>query len=42
MARFMQVIFGSPNLKQSEIADQLSYSSSTLQRYRNDIYVFTL
>ena len=26
-----------PKLKQSEIANQLGYSSSTLQRYRNDI-----
>ena len=37
MAKFKQIKFESPKLKQSEIADQLSYSSSTLQRYRNDI-----
>ena len=33
----MQVIFENSKLNQSEIADQLGYSSSTLQRYRNEI-----
>ena len=37
MAKFMQIIFESPKLKQTEIADQLSYSSSILHRQRNDI-----
>ena len=37
MAKFMQIKFENPKLKQSEIADQLNYSSSTLKRYRNDI-----
>ena len=33
----MQIKFENPKLKKSEVADQLSNSSSTLQRYRNDI-----
>ena len=36
MADFMRVKYENPKLKQSEIADQLGYSSSTLQRYRNE------
>ena len=35
-AKFMQIKFENPKMKQSEIPDQLSYSSSTLQHYRND------
>ena len=37
MAKFMQMSFENPKMKQSELVDQLGYSSSTLQRYRNDI-----
>ena len=37
MADFMRVKFEKPKMKQSEIANQLSYSTSTLQKYRNDI-----
>ena len=37
MADFMRVNYESPKLRQSEIANQLGLSSSTLQRYRNDI-----
>ena len=37
MADFMQVKYENPKMKQSEIANQLGYSTSTLQRYRNDI-----
>ena len=37
MADFMRVKYENPKLKQSEIANQLGMSSSTLQRYRNDI-----
>ena len=37
MADFMRKKYEDPKLKQSEIANQLGYSSSTLQRYRNDI-----
>ena len=37
MADFMRLKYENPKLKQSEIADQLGLSSSTLRRYRNDI-----
>ena len=37
MADFMKVKYENPRLRQSEIANQLGISSSTLQRYRNDI-----
>ena len=37
MADFMQIKYENPKMKQSEIANRLSYSSSILQRYRNDI-----
>ena len=37
MADFMRVKYGNPRMKQSEIANQLGMSSSTVQRYRNDI-----
>ena len=37
MAVFMRIKYENPKLKQSEIANQLGYSSSTLQGYRNDI-----
>ena len=37
MADFMRVKNENPKLKQSEIANQLGLSSSTLQRDRNDI-----
>ena len=39
MAKFMQIKFDNPQLRQFEIAEQLNYPSSTLQRYRNDINV---
>ena len=37
MADFMRTKYENPRMKQSEIANQLGLSSSTLQRYRNDI-----
>ena len=37
MCKFMCINFENPKMKQSEIANQLSYSTSTLKRYRNDI-----
>ena len=37
MADFMSLKNENPKLKQSGIANQLGYSTSTLQRYRNDI-----
>ena len=37
MNGFMYIKYQSPKMKQSEIANRLNMSSSTLQRYRNDI-----
>ena len=37
MADFMRLNYENPRMKQSEIANQLNLSSSTIQRYRNDI-----
>ena len=37
MADVMRVKYENPKLKQSEIANKFSLSSSTLQRYRNKI-----
>ena len=37
MADFMRTKYENPKMKQSELANQLGKSSSTLQRYRNDI-----
>ena len=37
MADFMKDKYENPRMKQSEIANQLSMSSSTVQIYRNDI-----
>ena len=36
MADFMRMKYENPKLKQSEIANQLCYFSSTLQIYKND------
>ena len=37
MARFMEIKSTNPKIKQNEIAKDLGFSSSTLQRYRSDI-----
>ena len=37
MADFMRIKYENPKLNQSEIANQVGYTSSTLQRYRNDM-----
>ena len=37
MNDFMHLKYQNPKMKQSEIANNLNMSSSTLQRYRNDI-----
>ena len=37
MNDFMHIKYQNPKLKQSEISNQLGLSSSTVQRYRNDI-----
>ena len=41
MADFMRVKYENPKMKQSELANQLGMSSSTLQRYRNDIMMLS-
>ena len=42
MDKYMQNKFENPKLKQSEITEQLCYSSTTLKRYRNDINMLSL
>ena len=37
MKDFLNIKYQNPKMKQSEIANQLDISSSTLKRYRNDI-----
>ena len=37
MADFMKLKYKNPRMKQSEIANQIGLSTSTLQRYRNDV-----
>ena len=37
MADFLRLKYENPRMKQSEIANQLGKSASTLQRYRNEI-----
>ena len=37
MADFLKLKYENPRMKQSEIANQLGMSSSTVQRYRNEI-----
>ena len=37
MNDFMYMKYQNPKLKQSELANNLNMSSSTIQRYRNDI-----
>ena len=41
MADFFRHNYEKPKMKQSEIANQLSLSSSTIQRYRNDIIMLS-
>ena len=41
MADCMRVKYENPKLKQTEMAKQLGLSSSTLQRYKNDIKMFS-
>ena len=37
VSKFMCIKFENPKMKKSEIANQLGYSTSTLQSYRNDL-----
>ena len=41
MNDFMHIKYQNPEMKQSEISNQLGLSSSTVQRYRNDINMFS-
>ena len=41
MNDFMNINYQNPKMTQSEISSQLNMSSSTIQRYRNDIYMFS-
>ena len=41
LSDFMRMKYEYPKLKQSQIANQLSYSTSTLQRYKNDIIMLS-
>ena len=41
MVYFLRLKYENPKMKQSEIANQLSLSSSTIQRYRNDIIMLS-
>ena len=41
MNDFMHVKYQNPKMKQSDIANHFNMSSSTLQRYRNDINMFS-
>ena len=37
----MQLKYKNPKMKQSERANHIGYSSSTLQRYRKDIFMLS-
>ena len=41
MNYFMYIKYQNPKMKQSDIANNLNMSSSTIQRYRNDIYMLS-
>ena len=41
MADFMRLKYENPTMKQSQIADQIGLSTSTLQRYKNDIILLS-
>ena len=41
MADFMKVKYSNPKMKQSQIANQISLSTSTSQRYRKDIIMLS-
>ena len=42
MADYMRMKYENPKLKQSQIANQLGYSTITLQRHRNEINMLSL
>ena len=41
MNDFMNIKYQNPKMTQSEISSQLNMSSSTIKRYRNDIYMIS-
>ena len=41
MNDFMNIKYQNPKMTQSEISSQLNMSSSTIKRYRNDIYMLS-
>ena len=41
MNDFLKIKYQNPKMTQSEISSQLNMSSSTIQRYRNDINMFS-
>ena len=41
MNDFLNIKYQNPKMKQSEKANQLDISSSTIQRHRNDIYMLS-
>ena len=41
MANFMRVKYENPKIKQCQIANQIGLSTNTLQRFRNDINMFS-
>ena len=41
MNDFMNIKYQNPKMAQSEISSQLNISSSTIKRYRNDIYMLS-
>ena len=41
MNDFLHIKYQNPKMKQSEISNQLGLSSSIVQRYRNDINMFS-
>ena len=41
MADFMRLKYENPRMKKSQRANQIGLSTSTLQRYRNDVYMLS-
>ena len=41
MGRLMEIKSDNPKLRQDQIAKEIGYSSSTLQRYRHDMNTFS-
>ena len=39
MTKLLEIKTSSPNYTQKQIAKEMGYSDSTIERYRNDIFV---